>query len=77
MAKFTVNKTIDILWNDLYLAGPAGTVFTIPDAYYDEFVTEVTHSSPDYTWISTNEGADLSARIDWLYANGLLGSTTQ
>ena len=63
MAKFHATKSIDILWNGLYFKGAAGTIFTLPDEYYEEFVTEVSHGAPEFIWDSINEDQDLEDRV--------------
>ena len=64
MSKFTVSRDLDLRWNGLDLKGEAGIVFTIPDAYYEEFEAEVVRGDPAFTWLITDE-------LQYLLDNGI------
>ena len=63
MATFTFGRTVDIHWNGFEVAGPAGTVFSIPDQLYEEFNDDIFPVEPTLTWIDTNEFLTLSNSV--------------
>ena len=63
MATFTFGRTVDIHWNGFEVAGPAGTVFSIPDQLYEEFNDDIFPVEPTLVWIDTNEFLTLSNSV--------------
>ena len=63
MATFTFGRTVDIHWNGFEVAGPAGTVFSIPDQLYEEFNDDILPVEPTLVWIDTNEFLTLSNSV--------------
>jgi len=63
MATFTFGRTVDIHWNGFEVAGPAGTVFSIPDQLYEEFNDDILPVEPTLTWVDTNEFLTLQNNV--------------
>ena len=63
MATFTFGRTVDIHWNGFEVAGPAGTVFSIPDQLYEEFNDDIFPVEPTLVWVDTNEFLTLSNSV--------------
>jgi len=63
VATFTFGRTVDIHWNGFEVAGPAGTVFSIPDQLYEEFNDDIFPVEPTLVWIDTNEFLTLSNSV--------------
>jgi hypothetical protein len=63
MATFTFGRTVDIHWNGFEVAGPAGTVFSIPDQLYEEFNDDILPVEPTLTWVDTNEFLTLTNNV--------------
>jgi hypothetical protein len=63
MATFTFGRTVDIHWNGFEVAGPAGTVFSIPDQLYEEFNDDIFPVEPTLTWVDTNEFLTLTNNV--------------
>lgn len=55
MATFRFGRDVNMKWNGNEIQGPAGTIFRIEDAYYDEFNSQVGSVEPTLEWIETNE----------------------
>jgi hypothetical protein len=63
VATFTFGRTVDIHWNGFEVAGPAGTVFSIPDQLYEEFNDDIFPVEPTLVWVDTNEFLTLSNSV--------------
>jgi len=55
MATFRFGRDVNMKWNGNEIVGPAGTIFRIEDAYYNEFNSQVGNAEPTLEWIETNE----------------------
>lgn len=63
MATFRFGRDVNMKWNGNEIVGPAGTIFRIEDAYYDEFDSQVGNAEPTLEWIETNEFQALQASV--------------
>jgi hypothetical protein len=63
MATFRFGRDVNMKWNGNEIVGPAGTIFRIEDAYYDEFNNSVGHAEPTLEWLVTNELAVVQANV--------------
>ena len=82
MAKFTVAVPVNFEWRGCAISGAAGATHRIPDALYDEFVSEFvtgrsSASMPGLAWISVDEQTAVGGEHPNLAAHDTLGLATQ
>lgn len=82
MSKFSVNIPLNFEWRGLTIAGAAGATHRIPDALYDEFMTDfVTGKAstlmPGLVWISVDDMTAVGGAHPDLAAHDTLGLALQ
>ncbi|NBT35546.1 MAG: hypothetical protein EBT03_08420, partial [Betaproteobacteria bacterium] len=75
MATFRFGRDVNMKWQGNDIQGPAGTIFRISDAYYEEFNSQVGQVEPTLEWLVTNELAAVQSQVAGLPVSATLPIT--
>jgi microcystin-dependent protein len=70
MALFRFGRPVSIRWNGLLIEGVAGTVFEVPDEYWNE-LQDAMRVEPTFEWVDSDEAATLRGRVTVLESTAI------